>query len=79
MTLAEIREKYGVPAEVGMRVTIGDLPRCMLYADIVRECSCKQGNIEVECGAGLFSCHPSNLTYYDKDGAVIWAPGGDEG
>lgn len=71
----EVRTKYGVPAEIGMAVSI----------------SCKEftagpwvvmGNIvgfaedtgHVDSPNGKFSADHDELTYYNTDGDVIWSP-----
>lgn len=72
MTLAEIREKYGVPAEVGMRVSLGGGP-----ARILRASTSYPGQLVIyrEWQSEPTTTRATYLTYYNADGEVIWRPG----
>lgn len=72
MTLAEIRERYGVPAEVGMLIEdpAGDLGRII-------GCTHGYGMVcvhWVDRHGEDWETSPKDLTYYNDDGEVIWRP-----
>lgn len=84
MTLAEIRERYGVPAEVGMRVSwiwygpdeivqcdgmVEDVP----FIGYLMMCQLVyDGEAQESRRKHAVKC--TELTYYNDDGEVIWRP-----
>ena len=76
MTLAEIRERYGVPAEVGMRVRWGKVAeqRQEVPDQVVGASSFHPGRLVIYCHYDNARTTAEELTYYNADGEVIWRP-----